>query len=166
MVIIGVDPSGNFNEGKGITGIVKYYTETKTTILYDVKAEDYKTRAEYWEAVVQQVFSVPVSVVVCEEYFLYNNKTISAQSQSNSVLETPRLIGVLEYEAHKRDIPFVLQRANIKTRWADDVLITMGILNRKNGRMYYLNESTNDHKRDALRHALHFERYGSKKGEK
>ena len=163
MRILGIDPSGNFTEGKGTTGLCFKNTEGNTPCyLTDIKAKNFNERTEYWNDIIKEIDKIYVDVIVCEDYFLYNNKTMKASAQSNSILETPRLLGAIEIVCKQRRVKLVFQRASIKTRWTDDILVNMGILERRGKLLYYNGTMTNDHQRDALRHVLHYEKYGGK----
>lgn len=163
MKILAIDPSGEFTKGKGTTGFCLYDTSTNEFKLYDIHAKDYESRASYFYGVCTTATTKGVKTIVVEDYFLYNNAKISANSQTNSLLETPRLLGALEYEAHNTYKDIVFQRANIKTRFTDKILVDMGLLE-KRGNKYYANEKpTNDHQRDALRHALYYVKFGKRK---
>lgn len=153
MRVVAVDPSGNFTEGKGTTGIA-VLSDGYPIVLTDVKAEDYDSAPQYWKAVLGRIFSLEPDVVVVEEYPLYSHK---ANTQSWSKLETPQLIGCLRLWFHIRDIPVVFQTASqVKNRWNDDILVRKGYLERKGNRLLFDGVPTNTHKRDALRHGIHY----------
>jgi len=163
MKVLAIDPSGNFVEGKGSTGWilaeVEYYRPTKFTILKKgtVSANDYETRYKYWWAVTE-LFREPVSHVIVEDYKLYNHKGAKAQMQSYSQLETPRLIGVLEYMLEGLRIPYTFQMATEVRMYTEDTLVYQGLLTRKNKRHLLrvagLDVSCNEHERMAYKHFL------------
>lgn len=168
MRILSLDISGNFHEGKGTTGVCKLYgVKTDNIYLGEIKAEDYRTQVQYWRAHETLIHSIKPDYLVVEGYKLYNHKGKSASMQSNSNLETPQLLGAIKMMAHRMGIPLTIQYASdIKTRWSEDVLVRLGYLEKK-GKYYYHNgKLTSTHKRDALKHALHFERYKLKEMEK
>lgn len=147
--IIGIDPSGNFKEGKGTTGIVrlrgKQLLEHKA-----ITAKNFNDNVSYWAGVIQglKYWCVPNTIVVIEDYILYPDKT---SAQSYSKLETPRLIGVLEYYLWSRGIPYVFQNASlVKKRWTDEILKKQ------------FPQKLNGHERDALRHAIHYATFKNK----
>ena len=155
---IGVDPSGNFNEGKGCTGIAVYdKTEDKFVLVTEEKASKYKTQYDYWFHIMTKIFdfvsTYRTSCVSIEDYILYAHKM---KSQTNSNLETPQLIGALKFSLEYRNIPFRLRPAvRVKPRWTDEILVKKGYLTQR-GKVYLCgNVVTNDHMRDAMRHALH-----------
>lgn len=154
------DPSGNFVEGKGTTGFAIAVNDLPIEV-GRIAATDYKKAVEYWKAHVDFIRKVKPDSMVMEGYRLYNHKGMAAASQANSILETPQLIGIVTLTAYSLQIPLKIQFAkDVKTRWSDDVLINKGILE-KNGR--YLNfkgKPTVTHERDALRHLMHYIRYG------
>ena len=49
--IIALDPSGNFEEGKGTTGCCLFSAEKKDIIsTWNIRASKYKSKEEYWNA--------------------------------------------------------------------------------------------------------------------
>lgn len=155
------DPSGNWKEGKGTTGIC-ILVNGEPRELHELKAKDFKTPEKYWLAHKRFIEAMEPDYVVMEGYRLYNHKGMKASTQANSELETPQLIGVLKVACLENHIPFHVQYATeVKARWSDNVLVNIGILERKAGnRLYFDGEATSNHKRDALRHALHYWKYG------
>lgn len=88
---------------------------------------------------------------------------MAASTQANSILETPQLIGILKLTAHSLKIPTQINFAkDVKTRWSDEVLIHKGILVQNGSRLLFNGRPTVTHERDALRHLMHFIRYGGK----
>lgn len=162
--IVALDPSGEFIEegsGYGTTGVAIY---TNGMIeLRDIKASDYESAAHYWSAVLNLIIYTKPDYVVFEGYRLYNHKGMSAQTQSNSTLMTSQLIGAIRIACHNHRIPVHIQFAtDVKSRWADHVLQYKGYLDEKNR---FNDVATNTHKRDALRHLLHFMKYNIPKVE-
>ena len=159
LKIIAIDPSGNHDsekEGMGTTGLA-YDNEINEISLHEIKASDYPNTCEYWFAVTDFLFQNNPQVVVIEGYKLYNHKGMSAQTQANSTLMTSQLIGAVRMWCHLRGVPCHIQyAADVKTRWSDKVLQAKGYLDEKNR---FNGEPTNAHKRDALRHLLHFKKY-------
>ena len=157
--ILAFDPSGNSNhdagnEGWGTTGVA--LERNGTIVLDEIKSNTFSSTLEYWLAVSDYIEVYQPDYVVIEGYKLYNHKGMSAQTQSNSTLMTSQLIGILRMQCYDLNIPCTIQYASdVKTRWSDKVLTHMGLLdgNRFNGK------ATNAHKRDALRHLMHFKRY-------
>lgn len=155
--ILAIDPSGNFNEGKGTTGWCLYDTQTNRLAKFGaIKATKYTSLMEYWDAhirLIDDLAGYSVTVVI-EDYLLYSNR---ADSQINSCFETPRLIGVLQYELSLRGINVVLQRAAlVKQRWSDAILVHKGLIE-KRGNSYYRDAiKLTEHTRDAIRHAIHY----------
>jgi hypothetical protein len=163
MKLIALDPSGNFKEGKGTTGIC-ILEDGNVTRLDDVKASNFSSALEYWDYIIMVLYIEKPDILVFEGYKLYNHKGMSAKTQANSELETPQLIGVLKYWCYFNAVPFVVQYASdVKTRWSEDVLVRLGYLTEKKtgrGTSYYWNDQlTVTHHRDALKHALHYWRY-------
>lgn len=166
MSVLAIDVSGNFEEGKGTTGLAYFSFNTieKPTELNEIKASNFQTAEAYWSAHLDQINFYQPEFVVLEGYRLYHHKGMSASSQANSELETPQLIGCIRLFCYTHKIPLAIQSAaQVKSRWNDNVLSHLGILE-KQGRSYTFNgERTNTHKRDAIRHGMHFIRYTLKK---
>lgn len=161
--ILAFDPSGNFKEGKGITGWVLLDTETNKVAKFGyISASMSRNQFEHWDKHIILIDSLAgyYPEVVCEDYLLYSNR---AENQINSRLETPQLIGVIKYECYKRGIHINIQTAQmVKARWTDDILTRKGYLIKKN-RSYYIGSSlVSDHVRDALRHAVHYATFRKK----
>lgn len=165
MRIIALDPSGNHDsekEGMGTTGIAKYVKGEIT--LHEIKASDFSSTAEYWDDVVESILNFDPDHIVMEGYKLYNHAGMSAQTQSNSTLMTSQLIGAIKLAAYCRKIPVHIQyAADVKTRWSNQVLQAKGILEAGDK---FKGKATNNHKRDSLRHLLHFKKYKLEKVEK
>lgn len=155
--VLAFDPSGNFNEGKGTTGWCLYDTENKRIAKFGaIKAVKYEAIEDYWQAhlkLIDDLNGYDMTIVV-EDYLLYSNR---AESQINSRLETPKLIGVIQFECYMRGLNVVFQMAaQVKTRWSDEILVHKGLIElRPDG--YWINTiKLSEHSRDAIRHALHY----------
>ena len=154
--ILAIDPSGNFHEGKGTTGYC-YLGEDGKIILGEIKAKEYESQELYWYKVLETLWLFSPKYLVYETYQLYHHKGMKAETQANSFLETPQLIGAIRMTAYRMGISSFGQSASeVKTRWSDKILQAKGYLGKGNT---FQGQRTNDHKRDALRHALHFQRY-------
>lgn len=155
-ILVTVDPSGNHGDksGFGSTGIA-FFVEGVLVRFTTIEAETYQRMETYWYVVWETISNA--STIVCEDFRLFGHK---AKQQTGSNMETSQLIGYLRMKAWGRDIPFVLQDPTTKTRHSDEVLTETGFL-QKNGKYYYcLNQLTNLHERDAIRHGLYFLKYG------
>lgn len=158
--IVALDISGNFNEGKGTTGVAVKDTDLNMTMLLEVKATDFESDIRYWQGVAHTAIDFMPDHIVIEHYVLYNHKALQ---QSYSELETSQLLGAIRYACLVHDIPVTLQRASeAKGRFPDRVLQAKGHLDTDNK---FAGLKTNPHKRDALRHLLYFEKYNLPKGE-
>jgi hypothetical protein len=154
--IMSIDVSGNFKEGRGTSGICNMI-DGEVRSLIDIGAKDYNSAEEYWKAHRDFIEYMFPDYVVMEGFRLYGTK---ANEQINSEFETPQLIGIIKMVCYDLKIPLTIQFASeVKTRWSEDVLVAKGILELKNGLYLWNGQRTNAHKRDALRHALHFSRY-------
>lgn len=154
MRILAIDPSGNFNEGKGTTGWC-VITEFKEIIFTgQIKADNYDTIYDYINKHVEIIKELSPDIVVLEDFKLYADKALN---QINSRFETPKLIGVLEYVCKQNDIPTFLQGASeVKNRWNDDILVYNNILHKNNNRYYIGDKVISEHIRDSIRHGIHF----------
>lgn len=160
--VLGIDPSGNFEEGKGTTGFCLYDVENDYIVeTKSISADAYETQHKYWHAVLMYVMKTAYKykhktlAIVIEDYLLYATK---ASSQINSKMETPKLIGILEYYCGECSLPVTLQPAHlVKNRWANEVLMHKGYIKKKGQRWFTQYEKAVDrHAIDAIRHAVHF----------
>lgn len=159
MKIIALDISGNWKEGKGTTGICIMENGIPKQ-LDQIHAGDFESDVEYWNKHVQYLAAEDPQHIVIEGYKLYNHGSKRADMQTHSELETSQLLGALKLWAYSWGIPVTIQFASeIKTRWSESVLVKTGYLEEKNGRHYWDGQVLNQHKKDALKHALHWWRY-------
>lgn len=164
MKLLSLDPSGNWGrEGMGITGVT-IMVDGEVKELTEIRAKDYSSEVEYWAAHEDYIQREFPDHVRFEGYKLYNHKGMAAKTQANSELQTSQLIGVLKLVCHRLNIPYSVKFASdVKTRWSEDVLVRLGILTHErkgNKDWYYWNgKLTSTHKRDSLKHALHYNRY-------
>ncbi len=167
-VILAVDPSGNFTEGKGTTGYaVLDFHNAEILEAKHITAVGHNCCFDYWNANLEYVLhTVPehydVKLVVIEGYVLYQNK---AMGQVSSSLETPQFIGVLKYMLKANNIPFIIQLAmTVKRKWADEVLVANNILKKKGRGMVTCSRElpVNRHCKDAIRHGLHALKFNKK----
>ena len=165
--ILAIDPSGNFEEGKGTTGTCLFNCVlNKITNLVDIHASHYSSKEEYWQRHLDFIRDVcktfSNTTVVIEDFTLDPRR---AMQQSHSKMETPKIIGILQLYCQQNDIPYKMQRAvEVKNRWADHILEFKKYIVKKN-RMYYLPESTKPisrHCKDAIRHAVHYATFYNK----
>lgn len=161
--ILSFDPSGNYNEGKGTTGWCLLDTVTNKIAKFGViKALKYNSLEEYWQAHIILIddLSGYGCTIVIEDYFLYANR---ATSQINSKFETPRLIGVIQYECFIRGITLVFQTASaVKLRWTDKILEHKNLIEEREG-SYWIGEiKLSEHCLDSIRHAIHYATFGNK----
>lgn len=162
--ILAFDPSGNFNEGKGTTGWCLLDTETDKIAKFGyLSARKYGSQMEYWAAHLDLIDALVGynPVIVCEDYLLYAEQT---QPQINSRMETPKLIGVLQFELWMRGKTVHLQTAaTVKARWTDEILANKGFVHLENGKPCMITIKGTypivGHTMDAIRHAVHFSRF-------
>ena len=104
--VLGIDPSGAYDEGKGTTGWNIMCCATKEVIeVGTISALDYKTRMEYWDAHTQLIRrcanQYDKMVLSIEDYMLYKK---AALSQVNSTFETVQLLGIIKFFAWNYEI--------------------------------------------------------------
>ena len=158
MIILAMDPSGAFNEGKGTTGYsIWAYNEGNYKLLNigQIVATDFTTSQDYYNAHISLLHATKPDVLVIEDYLLYAHK---AKQQIGSKMETPKLIGIIEYECARLNIEVTMQRAlDLKKRWNDNILIYKGILEKHSNHYCALgNKSVSKHIRDSIRHGIHY----------
>jgi len=159
MKILALDPSGNFHEGKGITGWA-LFNDGQLEDFGDIRSESCATQMIYWNQIINKIRSVYQKdmdmQLVCESYKLQASK---AMAQSWSTLETPQLIGVIRYYCGDFGIPIHFQDPSCKIRFSDEILVKQGIIEKRNKLYYCQDKKTNDHMRDAIRHGLYYTKY-------
>ena len=156
--ILAIDPSGNFSEGKGTTGWVLLTADEKLLATGTLSAKDYKCAEEYWDEHIELIKYYMKKhknmIVVIEDYILYKNRS---RNQTNSRIETCRLIGVIQHYCWRVKQNYSMQLAvAVKDRWSDNILRNEGIITKG-----YLHKQSKlplkiEHIRDAFRHAIHY----------
>ncbi len=159
--ILAIDPSGNFIEGKGTTGWVLLTAKEELLSYGWISAEDYNCAEEYWDKHIELIKSFNKQfnklIVVIEDYILYKNRS---KNQTNSKIETCRLIGVLQHYCWRIRQDYTMQlAASVKQRWSDDILLHEKIICRIKSKLIHTQSGKSlnlIHVRDAFRHAIHF----------
>lgn len=131
-LVLSLDPSGNFEDGKGHTGLVLVgVTDEGYKVIHKetIRADKFDTRIEYWKAHMD-VLDPELDLVIVEDFMLYPHI-----NQGFSYMETPRVLGIIEMQADLFDIPFVFQRAVDISALSDDVLINRGVLEKRKQNM-------------------------------
>lgn len=169
--ILAIDPSGSYTEGKGTTGwCVLNVSDNIISVSGNIDANKYSCAEAYWGQHLNLVGEFKKRykdrfIVVIEDYFLYANKAVE---QINSRMETPKVIGVLQYYCWQHHIPYVMQSAaQVKSRWTDEILDYKGYI-RKRGNKCYIpgtKQAIDRHCKDAIRHAIHYATFKNKKEE-
>ena len=165
--ILAIDPSGNFEEGKGTTGSCLFDAELNLVKCFnDIHASEFDTKEHYWQyhldyiKILSEMY--PSFVVVIEDFTLDPRR---AMQQSHSKMETSKLIGILQLYCQQNNIPYHMQRAvDVKNRWADHILEYKKYIIKHN-RMFYipgLSKPISRHCKDAIRHAVHFHTFYNK----
>jgi hypothetical protein len=125
-----------------------------------IHAGDFDSAEQYWARHQDYIERLWPDHIVMEGYRLYNHKGMSAKTQANSDLETPQLLGFLKMVCYRMNIPYTIQYASdVKTRWNENVLAHLNILQPKGRSYYWQGKITVTHERDALKHAVHWWRY-------
>lgn len=165
--ILAIDPSGNFEEGKGTTGSCLFDAKLNAVRCFrDIHASDFNTKETYWQEHLDYIKTLSELyhsfIVVIEDFTLDPRRALQ---QSHSKMETPKLIGILQLFCQQNSIPYKMQRAvEVKNRWADPILEYKKYIVKKN-RMYYLpliNTPISRHSKDAIRHAVHYATFYNK----
>lgn len=160
--ILAFDPSGSFHEGKGTTGWVFMDANERLLERGYIPAKDYRCPEEYWNAhldVIKKYYRRHKGelIVVIEDYVLYRDRS---DSQTNSQMETCRLLGVLLWQCWKLEQPYTLQlAATVKNRWSDELLLREGIIHKEGRNLIHTQSGLSlglIHTRDAFRHAQHY----------
>lgn len=161
IMVLALDPSGNWLEGKGTTGWCVFNTaDHKVTRAGNISASKFSCPEAYWQAHIELLESCLVRydkslAVTIEDYILYASK---AKDQINSKLETPRLIGILQLWCYTHQVPTIIEPASeIRQRWTNEILHYKGYI-KKSGHSYIIPNVDTDvtkHCLDAVRHAVH-----------
>lgn len=165
--ILALDPSGSFYEGKGTTGWCLFDCDSGTIrSAGSLFAKNFSSMEAYWDAHLKLIKDEcgAGTIVVCEDYLLYATKT---ESQINSRMETPKLIGCIQLFCYQVGISYYMQTAGeVVKRWENKILEWKGYIFKK-GRSYLpytdINSPTaTHHTLDAVRHAVHFNTFKNK----
>lgn len=160
--ILAIDPSGNYKEGFGTTGWVLINYKGDLLARGCIEAKQYSCAEEYWNAHLDLLKRYINEhgrklIVVIEEYRLYRQR---AQNQTNSLMETPRLIGLIQWLCWNYNQTYSMQLASsVKQRWADGILLQEGYFGKRNNYIYHKQSNISlksEHVRDAFRHAIHY----------
>ena len=153
--IIALDPSGNFEEGKGTTGCCLFSAEKKDIIsTWNIRASKYKSKEEYWNAHLHYL----------KQFMeLYKNAKRALQ-QSYSKMETSKLIGVIQMACAENKWPLKMQLpVEAKSRWPDSFLEHKHLIKRLNkGYATNSGQVISRHEKDAIRHAVHYATFYNK----
>jgi hypothetical protein len=150
-LVLSIDPSGNYVDGHGHTGLVLAQVSEagwEVVMKETIKAADYDSRLDYWRAHIP-LLDQGLDLIVMEDFMLY-----PFVKQGFSYMETPRLLGILELSADTFGIPIVFQRAADMAHLKEDVLIERGILEKRKNRYWHKGKIYNDHERSALKHFI------------
>lgn len=162
-MLLALDPSGNFKEGKGTTGwCIFNCADMRVAKTGYISALKYDNAEDYWGAHLALIdkyaskYKKGTFGLVIEDYLLYATR---AASQVNSRMETPKVIGLMQYHCYKNKIPYYLEPASeVKNRWTNEILKHSGYIKEKSGHYYAprLKQELNRHCLDAVRHAVHY----------
>lgn len=143
--IIAIDPSGNFSNGKGGTGIAAYIDGKTTSIT--IWAKDYGSKEEYYQAIINAAINNPKFVVI-EDFKLQSGAR--ANAQSNQSMETSELIGRIEAELDRNNIRHRRQQNVVKHRWKNNELFEEEMIEA----VGEMPKGMSRHERDAWSHFL------------
>lgn len=159
--ILAIDISGNFNEGKGTSGMCLFSVEENKIIdVFAVSAFYHECTEDYWEEHIAVLNELKTKYgdelcVRCEDYLLYKTK---ASNQIQSHFETPQLIGIIKYWCYKTKTKLFMRSAStVKNRWTDEILIKKGYIARLSNSLVPLGCTQHKltcHEVDAIRHAV------------
>lgn len=153
MIILALDPSGSYEEGKGTTGVA-IFNDKKLMHVEQIRAEEYDNKLQYWKDHLHLINDWEPDIIVVEDYLLYADK---AKSQIHSRMETPKLLGIIEYHCLNREHKIVFQRAvDVKRRWKDEILEHKGFISKSGSTTYALGVAISKHIKDAIRHGAHY----------
>jgi Holliday junction resolvasome RuvABC endonuclease subunit len=160
--VLGIDPSGNFIEGKGTTGWCVFDTKrNRIAHIGSIQASQSKSQEAYWHANIEMIktmvdrYRMEGIVLSVEDYVLYAGK---ARSQINSAMETSQLIGIIKMLCFYKGIPLYMRTASqVMRRWTDTILEHKSYIYKVGGSWYTecRQHVLCEHERDAMRHAIH-----------
>lgn len=164
--ILALDPSGNYEEGKGVTGCCLFSADKKDILTtFTIKASDYKSKEEYWCAHVtclkKYLAAFPNTIVIMEDFTLNPRRALQ---QSHSKMETSKLIGIIQLACSENKWPLKMQLpVEAKSRWPDSFLERKHLLKRLNrGHALSSGQVVSRHEKDAIRHAVHYASFYNK----
>lgn len=164
--ILALDPSGNFEEGKGTTGICLFACNKKEIILTTtIKASDYKSKEDYWNAHLQllnKFTNLYKPIIIVMEDFTLNPRR--AMQQSHSKMETSKLIGIIQMACAASNWNLKMQLpVEAKSRWPDSILEHKHLIKRiQRGHALLNGQIISRHEKDAIRHAIHYNSFYNK----
>lgn len=159
--ILGMDPSGAFDEGKGTTGWNIYDCKRGRFLeVGAVFATGHKTAHDYWQAHLTLIQYKKVMYedlkVSIEDFLIYKTQ---AQSLVNSHMETCQVLGIVKHFCFTKRIPYSIQPAvQVKKRWSNDILVHKGLIHTDRQHHYVdccPGKMLSDHELDSMRHSLH-----------
>lgn len=160
-LLLAIDPSGNFKEGKGTTGYCIFDCNTgRVKETGTIAAKNFDCMEAYWqkhiELLTHFIRGQGKRAVVIEDYLLYGDK---ATAQVRSRMETPKVIGVMQWFLWQAGIDYYMQlAADVKKRWSNEILVHAKVLTQQ-GAEYCLRGRKRPickHEIDSIRHAVHF----------
>ena len=160
--IIGIDPSGAFNEGKGTTGLAVLNTVTNELAYTGwIAAVEFPTLEAYFDAHIEWladcVHRYQDVVVSIEDYILYADH---ATAHTNTHLETSQLLGLIKWWCYKNKITYTIRpAAAVKSRFTNNILKREGyIFEAAGGKLFTkvrMARNLSNHELDAIRHAAY-----------
>lgn len=160
--VLGIDPSGNFFEGKGTTGWSVYDRDCDNFLRCGaIRADKALSQQSYWQEHLELINQMIKTygkyglVVSMEDFVLYSRQ---AKAQINSALETSQLIGVIKLFCwHKHVKLYIRTASQVKNRWTDNIMCNKCYIRKENSSFFadFKAGKLSDHERDSMRHAVH-----------
>lgn len=165
--ILGIDPSGSYNEGKGVTGLCTLVTPiSKIGYTGYIRAIDHANPMEYYQAHLDWIqsqidyYGADKIVVSMEDYIIYNSQ---AKAHINTHLETSQLIGIIKFFCYQKGVDLLIRPAvAVKARFSDEILEHLGYITKIDGAWYNAGKNghkLNNHEMDAIRHAVYTQKF-------
>lgn len=165
MIILAVDPSGSYKYGSGTTGWCAVTSSGMILLTGNIKAKDYKTKAEYIKAHDELFNEINPDILVIENFILYQG---TASTLYNQELETSELIGYMCGKAEDRKIKVVRQNAQLIKTALYKPNILLNVVNQNFNQLVlkktkidrqqwiFENKRISNHMVDSIRHAFYY----------
>lgn len=141
MIVLALDPG----KSTGVA-VIEYPEEEKPNPLSLEKPSEMlllSTEKHLWYGIDDLIQEYEPDIIIYESFRLYKHKS---KQKINSEMPTSKVIGVIAYLTELHNIPNYRQSANVGKGFYDD----------KKLKMLDMYDLGSPHKRDSLRHALHY----------